>query len=77
MTLAHRLAPQLEILVRARYIVEVDRLEAHGATVVAEEYESTLELLAQTLRRFGVSEGAIARFSSGLREEGYEPIGWQ
>jgi CPA2 family monovalent cation:H+ antiporter-2 len=71
-TLAHRLAPQLEILVRARYIVEVDRLEAHGATVVAEEYESTLELLAQTLRRFGVSEGAIARFSSGLREEGYE-----
>jgi CPA2 family monovalent cation:H+ antiporter-2 len=71
-TLARRLTPELEILVRARYVLEVDRLEAHGAIVVAEEYESTLELLAQTLRRFGVAEGAIARFSSGLREEGYE-----
>jgi len=71
-TVARRLAPELEVLVRARYVLEVDRLEAHGATVVAEEYESTLELLAQTLRRFGVAEGAIARFSAGLREEGYQ-----
>jgi CPA2 family monovalent cation:H+ antiporter-2 len=72
-SIARSLAPEIEIVARARYVLEVDALEEAGANaVVAEEFESTLELVAETLRRFGVSEGAIARFASGLREEGYE-----
>jgi CPA2 family monovalent cation:H+ antiporter-2 len=72
-TVMRRIAPQLEIVARTHFVVEIDALEAAGATaVVAEEFESTLELVAQTLRRFGVSEAAISRFSAGMREEGYE-----
>jgi len=67
------IAPDVEIVARTRFILEIDALEAAGANaVVAEEYETTLELVAQTLRRFGVSETALSRFSAGLREEGYE-----
>ena len=72
-TAMRRIGPELEIVARTHFVVEIDALEAAGATaVVAEEYESTLELVAQTLRRFGVSEAAISRFSAGMREEGYE-----
>ena len=72
-TVVRRIAPDVEIVARTRFILEIDALEAAGANaVVAEEFETTLELVAQTLRRFGVSETAISRFSSGMREEGYE-----
>jgi CPA2 family monovalent cation:H+ antiporter-2 len=69
----HALAPGTDVIARTRYVAEIDPLETAGAeTVVAEEFEATLELLAAALRRCGVSEASIARFSAGLREEGYE-----
>jgi CPA2 family monovalent cation:H+ antiporter-2 len=70
--LARSLAPRAPILARTRYVLDVDSLERAGATkVVTEELESTLELLAQTLRRFGTPEESVARFAAELREEGY------
>jgi CPA2 family monovalent cation:H+ antiporter-2 len=39
--------------------------------VVVEELESTLELVAEMLRHFGVPEESIARFAAELRDEGY------
>jgi CPA2 family monovalent cation:H+ antiporter-2 len=70
---AHALAPELPIVARTRYVLEVDPLERAGAkVVVAEEYESTLEVIAGVLRHFGVPEGSISRFTAVLREEGYE-----
>jgi CPA2 family monovalent cation:H+ antiporter-2 len=70
---AHALAPGVPIVARTRYVLEVDPLEQAGAkVVVAEEYESTLEVVAEVLRHFGVPEGSIGRFTAGLREEGYE-----
>jgi CPA2 family monovalent cation:H+ antiporter-2 len=72
-TLARSLAPQIPIYARTRYVLEVDELERAGATmVVAEEFESTLALTGSTLRHFGVSEESIARFTTELRDEGYE-----
>jgi len=71
--LVRRLSPDTSIVVRSRYLMEVDRLEEAGASsVVAEEYESTLEVIAETLRNFGVADSSIGRFTAGLREEGYE-----
>jgi CPA2 family monovalent cation:H+ antiporter-2 len=68
-----RVAPDVEILARTRYVRDVDSLEAAGASaVIAEEFESTLELIAQALRHFKVPEGGLVRFTAGLREEGYE-----
>jgi len=70
--LVNRIGPQAQVIARTRYVDEVDALDAAGASgVVAEEFESAIELVSQTLSVFGVPEGGIARFCEGLREEGY------
>ena len=72
-SLIHAAAPHVAVLVRTRYVLDVDTLESAGASsVIAEEYESTLELVSETLRHFSVPEERIAEFAAGLRAEGYE-----
>jgi hypothetical protein len=69
------MAPHTPILARTRYVREVDRLSSAGATtVVAEEFEDSIELVARALESFEFSTGAIARFTEALREEGYGAI---
>ena len=69
------LAPEVPILARTRFVREVDPLDAAGAsTVVAEEFEGSIELVARSLDLFGIPAGAIARFTQALREEGYGAI---
>jgi len=69
------IAPHTPVLARTRYVQEVDPLEAAGAsTVVAEEFEGSIELVARALERFGIPTGSIARFTEALREEGYGAI---
>jgi CPA2 family monovalent cation:H+ antiporter-2 len=68
-------APDTPILARTRYVLEVDPLETAGATsVVAEEFEASIELVARTLELFEVPSGPIARFTQALRDEGYGAI---
>ena len=70
--LVRQLGPQAVVLARTRYVLEVDALDEAGAnTVVAEEFESAIELVSQMLRVSGAPEGGIARFCAGLREESY------
>jgi CPA2 family monovalent cation:H+ antiporter-2 len=72
-TAARRLAPEVPIVARTRYVAQVDELALAGANqVVAEEVESTLQLLVETLQRFGVPEESTVRFVAELRDEGYE-----
>ena len=69
------LAPDVPILARTRFVREVDPLDAAGAsTVVAEEFEGSIELVARSLDLFGIPQGAIARFTQALRDEGYGAI---
>jgi len=69
------LAADTPVLARTRYVREVDLLEAAGAsTVVAEEFEGSIELVARALEIFGTPPGAIARFTQALRDEGYGAI---
>jgi CPA2 family monovalent cation:H+ antiporter-2 len=57
---ARRVAPITPILVRTRYVLEVDPLLKLGATdVVAEEFESAAEIMARVLRQAGVPTNAI------------------
>ncbi len=73
--LVRQLNPNATILARTRYVMDVDALYDAGASaVLAEEFESALGLLTQTLRSTGIPEGAVARFTDQLREEGYEPM---
>jgi CPA2 family monovalent cation:H+ antiporter-2 len=72
-SLARELAPGVPILARTRFVRDADRLGETGASrVVAEEFESTLALLDGALAEIGVDAEAAARFTTVLREEGYE-----
>lgn len=74
-SLVRELAPRAPILTKTRYVLEVDELARRGSdVVVAEEYEASIDLLSEVLRRLGVPEGAVTTFTAQLREEGYEPL---
>ncbi len=69
------LSRDVPVLARTRYVREVDPLDAAGATtVVAEEFESSIELVARTLQLFKIPEASIQRFTEALREGGYDAI---
>jgi len=73
--LAREIAPQVPIVARSPYVASVDGLAAAGAhTVVVDELEASLELVAAVLGRYGIPEEAVHRFTGALREEGYEAI---
>lgn len=72
-SVVREMAPELPILARTRFVRDADRLVETGArSVVAEEFESTLALVAGALGGFGVPRAAIERFTGVLRDEGYE-----
>jgi len=57
---ARRLAPELPVLVRVRYVGEVQELLDAGATrVIPSEYESAVEIIARVLSRHGVPPNDI------------------
>jgi CPA2 family monovalent cation:H+ antiporter-2 len=69
------IASDVPVLARTRYVREVDPLEAEGATVVvAEEFESSIELVSRALNLFGIPVGSIQKFTEALREGGYDAI---
>ncbi len=54
LSLCRSLAPKIFLLVRTRYLAEIPNLSALGADeVVAEEFETSLEISGRTLRRLG------------------------
>lgn len=73
--LIRSLAPEVEIIVRTRYVAEVDTLSQLGAdTVVVEEFEAAIDLAGAALRSFGFPAESVARFSEQMRQEGYEVL---
>ena len=67
---AREIAPDLPIVVRARYRLEADRLQHAGATVaVAEELEASLEVVAQLLVRLKVAGNVIEPLLDIFRRE--------
>jgi len=72
-SVARALAPDVQIVARAHYVQEIDQLFAEGASeVVAEEFESTIELFSTVLRCFEIPDQTIAHFAELMRMEGYE-----
>jgi len=66
------LSPHTPLVARTRYVREVDLLERAGAsTIIAEEYEGALELVARTLASFSIPSAAVRNFTDALRDEGY------
>lgn len=69
---ARRMNPRLHVVVRTRFVAEVQDLYRLGANeVVPEEFETSLELAALVLERYGAPRRVIERERAAIREERY------
>jgi CPA2 family monovalent cation:H+ antiporter-2 len=69
---ARRLQPGLHIIVRTRYLQEMEPLQKLGANeVVPEEFETALEVVSRTLRHLLVPRDVVERFVREARVDGY------
>ena len=71
--LARRLNPQLHIVVRSRYLQEVEPLSALGTDeVVPEEFETSIEIFSRVLHRYLVPSATIDEIGREIRRDAYE-----
>jgi CPA2 family monovalent cation:H+ antiporter-2 len=69
---ARQANPKIHILVRTRYLKEVDELLDLGANqVVPEEFETSLEIFDLVLQQYQIPAGQIFRKKQEVRREGY------
>jgi len=67
--------PRVHIIVRTKYVTEIDALRELGANeVIAEEFETSLEVLALTLRLFETPSASIGRIVDGFRANAYHAL---
>ncbi|MBI4863370.1 MAG: cation:proton antiporter [Candidatus Riflebacteria bacterium] len=73
--LIHEMAPRVSIIVRTRFLAEIERYYSLGAAVVvADEMEASLRLVRDILARFGVPAHQAIRMTDELCEHGYSPL---
>jgi len=64
--------PQLHIIVRTRYLKELEELQQLGADeVVPEEFETSIEIFALVLRTYKIPQDLIIQKAEQIRREGY------
>lgn len=74
-SLCRELAPDLYVLVRTRQVVEIEPLyEAGASEVVAEEFESSIELFMRVLDRYHVPTHVIEAQTKILRQDHYRRL---
>jgi monovalent cation:H+ antiporter-2, CPA2 family len=70
---ARHINKKVHIVARTRYVSDIEELYALGANeVVPEEFETSLEIFARVLRRYGVTEGRIREMAEEARGDHYE-----
>jgi len=71
--LARRLNPRVYILVRTRFVSEINALIELGANdVIPEEFETSVEIFSRILARYFIPKEEIERMISDIRSERYE-----
>jgi CPA2 family monovalent cation:H+ antiporter-2 len=74
-SLCRDLSARLSIIVRTRYVSEVEALHALGADdVVAEEFETSVEIFTVVLNKFFVPHDQIGKFITDIRANGYRML---
>jgi CPA2 family monovalent cation:H+ antiporter-2 len=69
---AKQLNPALRVIVRTRYLREIDDLHALGADqVVPEEFETSIEIFGLVLQDYHVPLHVVAERITRIRHEGY------
>lgn len=72
-SLARQLNPSIHVIVRTRYILEVEPLFRLGVNeVIPEEFETSIEILSRVLRRFLVPQDVIDSCIVDVRRDGYD-----
>lgn len=70
--IARSFNPRLDIIVRTRFVAEVETLRKQGANVVVpEEFETALRLVGLVMEAYGAAHGTILRELDRIREENY------
>jgi monovalent cation:H+ antiporter-2, CPA2 family len=73
--LCRRLNPAIFIIVRTRYVSEAKDLQAIGADeVIAEEFETSVEIFTVVLNKYFVPRDQIETFISDVRADGYQML---
>ncbi len=74
-SLARHLSPSLHIIVRTRYLLEVEPLYKLGVNeVIPEEFETSIEILSRVLRNYMVPHADIERCIAEVRSDGYDML---
>lgn len=74
-SIARKRNPALHIIVRTRYVLEVEPLYKLGVNeVVPEEFETSIEILSRVLRNYMVPQAEIERCIADVRSEAYEML---
>jgi CPA2 family monovalent cation:H+ antiporter-2 len=69
---AKGLNPKLHVVVRTRYLRELEELHDLGADdVVPEEFETSIEIFALVLRTYNMPQEFVTRKAEQIRREGY------
>ena len=72
---ARSMNPKLHIVVRTRYVAEIPELFNLGATeVIPEEFETSIEIFARVLTRYGTPRNVIEGQIDRIRQQGYEML---
>jgi CPA2 family monovalent cation:H+ antiporter-2 len=72
---ARRQNPNIYIVVRTRYVLEVDDLRATGANeVIPEEFEVSIEIFARVLHHYHVPYNTITDFVDSIRKDNYQSL---
>ena len=72
---ARRLRPDLYIIVRTRYVAEIERLYRLGANqVIPEEFETSVEIFARVLQEYHVPRNVIGLQVDLIRKEHYRTL---
>ena len=70
---ARRMNPRIHVIVRTRYILEMEPLYKLGVNeVIPEEFETSIEILSRVLRKYLLSHDEIERCVSEVRGDSYE-----
>ncbi|MCI0530747.1 MAG: cation:proton antiporter, partial [candidate division Zixibacteria bacterium] len=70
---SRRLNPKAYLVVRTRYLKEMDELYRLGASeVIPEEFETSIEIFSRVLDKFLVAREEIEKYTNQIRREGYE-----
>jgi CPA2 family monovalent cation:H+ antiporter-2 len=73
--LARQMNRDIHIIVRTRYMSELqDLLELGANDVIPEEFETSIEIFSRVLKEYGIARHVIHRQVSEVRSEGYQML---